>query len=117
MAALVAFMVALLGYVTVSLRGAVNRKLDELGKAQAVIKHEVTNNHGTSTKDAVDRTEAATFVQLDMLHSIQRDIGGIREEIHQLHVDDSELRKNKEHDHNEIFTRLYKLERGQNGRH
>lgn len=69
---------------------ALTRSLDQVST-------ELSPNHGSSTRDAITRTEAATHDQTQMLRELARDVGGIREELRRLaRVDDAD--RQREHD-------------------
>lgn len=66
------------------------------------VKNELTPNHGSSTKDGVNRTEAMTHEQMHILHEIQKDIGGIREELRDLRKVGNEDRNRADHEHEQL---------------
>ena len=81
-AALIGFVVALLAYITNTLK----TKLTNIQK-------EVTPNHGSSARDAIDRTEGLSSDILSAIKDMRKDVGGIRQELRDLHRADAELRK------------------------
>lgn len=81
-AALIGFLAALLTYIT----GTLKTKL-------ANIQKEVTPNHGSSARDAIDRTEGLSGEILSSIKDMRKDVGGIRQELRDLHRADAELRK------------------------
>ena len=89
--ALIGFVVALLAYFTSTLK----TKL-------ANIQKEVSPNHGTSTRDAIDRTEGVSGEILVAIKEMRKDVGGIRQELRDLHRADELIRETAETDHAEL---------------
>ena len=81
-AAIIGFLVAFLAYVTNTLK----TKL-------ANIQKEVTPNHGSSARDAIDRTEGLSSEILSAIKDLRKDVGGIREELRDLHRTDEAIRE------------------------
>ena len=90
-AALIGFLAAFLAYITNTLK----TKL-------ANIQKEVTPNHGSSTRDAIDRTEGLTSEILSSIKDMRKDVGGIRQELRDLHRADELIRETAETDHAEL---------------
>ena len=90
-ATLIGFVVALLAYITNTLK----TKL-------ANIQKEVTPNHGSSARDAIDRTEGLSSEILSAIKDMRKDVGGIREELRDLHRADELIRETAETDHAEL---------------
>ena len=90
-AALIGFVVALLAYITNTLK----TKL-------ANIQKEVTPNHGSSARDAIDRTEGLSSDILSAIKDMRKDVGGIRRELRDLHRTDELIRETAETDHAEL---------------
>lgn len=67
------------------------------------VKAQVTNNHGSSAKDAIDRTEQKTDEQTALLRELRRDIGGVRQDLRQLHQTDISDRERAQADHKLIW--------------
>ena len=89
--ALIGFVVALLAYITSTLK----TKL-------ANIQKEVTPNHGSSTRDAIDRTEGLSGEILTSIKEMRKDVGGIREELRDLHRADEAIREAAKAEHIEL---------------
>ena len=90
-AARIGFLAAFLAYITNTLK----TKL-------ANIQKEVTPNHGSSTRDAIDRTEGLTSEILSSIKDMRKDVGGIRQELRDLHRADELIRETAETDHAEL---------------
>lgn len=90
-AALIGFVAAFLTYVT----GTLKSKL-------ANIQKEVTPNHGSSARDAIDRTEGLSSEILSAIKDMRKDVGGIRQELRDLHRADELIRETAETDHAEL---------------
>ena len=89
--ALIGFLAAFLAYVTNTLK----TKLTNIQK-------EVTPNHGSSTRDAVDRTEGVSGEILTTIKEMRKGLGGIRHELRDLHRADELIRETAETDHAEL---------------
>ena len=89
--ALIGFVVALLAYITNTLK----TKL-------ANIQKEVTPNHGSSARDAIDRTEGLSGEILSSIKDMRKDVGGIRQELRDLHRADELIRETAEADRAEL---------------
>ena len=98
--ALIGFVVALLAYITSTLK----TKL-------ANIQKEVTPNHGSSARDAIDRTEVLSSVILSAIEDVRKDVGGIRQELRDLHRTDELIRETAEADRAEIRRMIELTER------
>ena len=98
--ALIGFVVALLAYITSTLK----TKL-------ANIQKEVTPNHGSSARDAIDRTEVLSSVILSAIEDVRKDVGGIRQELRDLHRTDELIRETAEADRAEIRKMIELTER------
>ena len=90
-AALIGFLVALLAYITSTLK----TKL-------ANIQKEVTPNHGSSARDAIDRTEGLSSDILSAIKEMRKDVGGIRQELRDLHRTDEAIRETAKAEHIEL---------------
>ena len=99
-AALIGFLVALLAYIT----GTLKSKL-------ANIQKEVTPNHGSSARDAIDRTEGLTGEILSSIKDMRKDVGGIRQELRDLHRADELIRGTVETNLAELRKRIELTER------
>lgn len=100
--ALIGFVVTLLAYFTSTLK----TKLADIQK-------EVTPNHGSSTRDAIDRTEGLSSEILSAIKEVRKDVGGIREELRDLHRTDELIRETAETDHAELRRLIGLTERTQ----
>ena len=89
--ALIGFLVAFLAYITNTLKAKI-----------ANIQKEVTPNHGSSTRDAVDRTEGLSGEILSAIKDMRKDVGGIRQELRDLHRTDELIREAAETDYAEL---------------
>ena len=98
--ALIGFVVALLAYITSTLK----TKL-------ANIQKEVTPNHGSSARDAIDRTEGLSSEILSSIKDMRKDVGGIRQELRDLHRTDELIRETAETDHAELRKLIEMTER------
>ena len=98
--ALIGFVVALLAYITNTLK----TKL-------ANIQKEVTPNHGSSARDAIDRTEVLSSVILSAIEDVRKDVGGIRQELRDLHRTDELIRETAETDRAELRKLIEMTER------
>ncbi len=99
-AALIGFLAAFLAYITNTLK----TKL-------ANIQKEVTPNHGSSTRDAVDRTEGLSGEILSAIKDMRKDVGGIRQELRDLHRTDELIRETAETEHAELRRLIEMTER------
>ena len=99
-AALIGFLAALLTYIT----GTLKSKL-------ANIQKEVTPNHGSSARDAIDRTEVLSSDILSSIKDMRKDVGGIRQELRDLHRADELIRETAETDHAELRKMIEMVER------
>ena len=90
-AALIGFVLALLTYFTSTLKTKV-----------ANIQKEVSPNHGSSTRDAIDRTEGLSSEILTSIKEMRKDVGGIRQELRDLHRTDEAIREAAKTDHTEL---------------
>ena len=90
-AALIGFLAALLAYITGTLKAKV-----------ANIQKEVTPNHGSSARDAIDRTEGLSGEILTSIKDMRKDVGGIRQELRDLHRTDELIREKAETDRAEL---------------
>ena len=99
-AALIGFLVAFLAYITNTMK----TKLVNIQK-------EVSPNHGSSTRDAVDRTEGLSSEILSAIKDIRKDVGGIRQELRDLHRTDELIRETAETDHAELRKMIEMVER------
>ena len=90
-AALIGFLVAFLAYVTNTLKSRI-----------ANIQKEVTPNHGSSTRDAIDRTEGLSSEILSSIKDVRKDVGGIRQELRDLRRADELIRETAETDRAEL---------------
>ena len=99
-AALIGFLAAFLAYITSTLK----TKL-------ANIQKEVTPNHGSSTRDAVDRTEGLSGEILSAIKDMRKDVGGIRQELRDLHRTDELIRETAETEHAELRRLIEMTER------
>ena len=98
--ALIGFVVALLAYITSTLK----TKL-------ANIQKEVTPNHGSSARDAIDRTEVLSSVILSAIEDVRKDVGGIHQELRDLHRTDELIRETAEADRAELRRMIEMTER------
>ena len=98
--ALIGFLVTLLAYFTSTLKSKL-----------ANIQKEVTPNHGSSTRDAVDRTEGLSGEILSAIKDLRKDVGGIRQELRDLHRADELIRETAETDHAELRKLIEMAER------
>ena len=89
--ALIGLLAAFLTYITGTLKSKLAR-----------IQKEVTPNHGSSTRDAVDRTEGLSSEILSAIKDMRKDVGGIRQELRDLHRADELIRETAETDHAEL---------------
>ena len=90
-AALIGFLVAFLAYITNTLKSRI-----------ANIQKEVTPNHGSSTRDAIDRTEGLSSEILSSIKDVRKDVGGIRQELRDLRRADELIRETAETDRTEL---------------
>ena len=90
-AALIGFLAALLAYIT----GTLKAKLTNIQK-------EVTPNHGSSARDAIDRTEGLSSEILSAIKDMRKDVGGIRQELRDLRRADELIREAAETDRTEL---------------
>ena len=98
--ALIGFVVALLAYFTSTLKTKI-----------ADIQKEVSPNHGSSTRDAIDRTEGLSGEILSAIKEMRKDVGGIREELRDLHRTDELIRETGKTDHAELRRLIEMTER------
>ena len=89
--ALIGLLVAFLAYITSTLKAKIVN-----------IQKEVTPNHGSSTRDAIDRTEVLSSDILSAIKDLRKDVGGIRQELRDLHRTDELIRETAEADHAEL---------------
>ena len=89
--ALIGLLVAFLAYITSTLKAKIVN-----------IQKEVTPNHGSSTRDAIDRTEVLSSDILSAIKDLRKDVGGIRQELRDLHRTDELIRETAETDHAEL---------------
>ena len=89
--ALIGLLVTFLAYITSTLKAKI-----------ANIQKEVTPNHGSSTRDAIDRTEGLSGEILTSIKELRKDVGGIRQELRDLHRTDELIRETAETDHAEL---------------
>ena len=99
-AAIIGFLAAFLAYVTNTLK----TKL-------ANIQKEVIPNHGSSARDAIDRTEGLSSEILSAIKDLRKDVGGIREELRDLHRTDEAIRETGETGHAELRKMIEMIER------
>lgn len=90
-ASLIGFLAAFLAYITSTLRTRLTN-----------IQKEVTPNHGSSARDAIDRTEGLSSDILSSIKEMRKDVGGIRQELRDLHRADELIREAAETDHAEL---------------
>ena len=83
-----------------------------VARATDRIHHEVTPNHGSSIKDTVDRSEAVSKEQMELLaeirttvHHIMRDQGGTKDDLR-------ELRKSSFEEHQRMWESIGKRDKG-----
>ena len=83
-----------------------------MARATDRIHHEVTPNHGSSIKDTVDRSEAVSKEQMELLaeirttvHHIMRDQGGTKDDLR-------ELRKSSNEEHRRMWESIGKMDKG-----
>ena len=98
--ALIGFLVAFLAYITNTLKTKI-----------ANIQKEVTPNHGSSTRDAIDRTEGLSGEILASIKDLRKDVGGIRQELRDLHRADELIRETAVTDRTEIRKLIEMTER------
>ena len=91
---------ALVAYIT----NALKTKL-------ANIQNEVTPNHGSSARDAIDRTEGLSGEILSSIKDMRKDVGGIRQELRDLHRSDELIRETAEADRAELRRMIELTER------
>ena len=98
--ALIGLLVAFLAYITSTLKAKIVN-----------IQKEVTPNHGSSTRDAIDRTEVLSSDILSAIKDLRKDVGGIRQELRDLHRTDELIRETAETDRAELRRRIELIER------
>ena len=98
--ALIGFLVAFLAYITNTLKTKV-----------ANIQKEVTPNHGSSARDAIDRTEGLSGEILSSIKELRKDVGGIRQELRGLHRADELIRETAVTDRTELRKLIEMIER------
>ena len=98
--ALIGFLVAFLAYITNTLKTKITN-----------IQKEVTPNHGSSTRDAIDRTEGLSGEILTSIKELRKDVGGIRQELRDLHRADELIRETAMTDRTEIRKLIEMTER------
>ena len=90
-AALIGLFAAFLTYITGTLKSKLAR-----------IQNEMVPNHGSSTRDAIDRTEGLSSEILTAIKDLRKDVGGIRQELRDLHRTDEAIRVAAETDYAEL---------------
>ena len=106
--ALITLLMVFIGYVTALLK----KKLD-------VLQRDTKPNHGSTTRDAVNRIEqsveaiAGSVATLKTEHrETQKDIGGMREELRTLARADETVREQKAADHKQLWQAINQISEG-----
>lgn len=85
-----------------------------LQTGQDRLESELSPNHGSSTRDAVERTETAATLTRDALSELRTEvlseIHGMRRDVGRLADSDADLRRDKNTDHARIHRRIDHLE-------
>ena len=102
--ALITLLMVFIGYVTALLK----KKLDTLQR-------DTEPNHGSTTRDAVNRIEKNLETLKTEHRETQKDIGGMREELRTLARADETVREQKAADHKQLWSAINEMKESNHG--